>query len=94
MNARSSFRNYILGRDHDPKLANVRARLLMAESVNDKARELYDTFSAYGVKWSACVQAVKTDWVSQFLNKWGEIRKDIKSKEKDTKKKEGPANSK
>ena len=40
------------------------------DSINRQAGELYDRYEDI-VTWAACVQAVKTDWVSNFHNKYG-----------------------
>jgi hypothetical protein len=38
--------------------------------VRERAEELWRDYRSTGATWAACVQAVKTDWVSQFINKY------------------------
>ena len=51
---------------------NKRAKdnLLERERVQAEAERLYDKYKDAGVKWAACVQAVKTNWIPSFENKW------------------------
>ena len=40
------------------------------ESDREKAEGLHREYASKGATWAACVQAVKTDWISQFKNKY------------------------
>ena len=38
--------------------------------IREKAEGLYREYASKGATWAACVHAVKTDWISQFKNKY------------------------
>jgi hypothetical protein len=38
--------------------------------VRERAEDLWREYHSNGASWAACVQAVKTDWISQFINKY------------------------
>jgi hypothetical protein len=38
--------------------------------IREKAEELWREYGPKGAEWSACVQAVKTNWVPKFINKY------------------------
>lgn len=78
---RWQYRQNIIARDKDPKVAELRKRYIEEEMVQSRALELYEQFKSAGVSWDACVFAVKTDWVSSFLNKWGEKKRLVKEAE-------------
>ncbi|MFA5489247.1 MAG: hypothetical protein WC284_08515 [Candidimonas sp.] len=46
--------------------------LYKKESDYYAALELFEKFSHKGAKWSACVQAVKTNWVASFKAKYAD----------------------
>lgn len=58
-----------------------RENLERAEGIEARARELYEQFKDAGVTWAAAVQAVKTDWVAQFVVKWSAKMSALKSTE-------------
>ena len=39
-------------------------------AIREKAEGLYREYASKGATWAACVQAVKTNWISQFKNKY------------------------
>ena len=39
-------------------------------ATREKAEGLHREYASKGATWAACVQAVKTDWISQFKNKY------------------------
>ena len=39
-------------------------------AIREKAEGLHREYASKGATWAACVQAVKTDWISQFKNKY------------------------
>ena len=41
-------------------------------AIRETAEGLYREYASKGATWAACVQAVKTDWISQFKNKYRE----------------------
>jgi hypothetical protein len=70
--ARDNHRAMVIGRVHDPRLRDKRVRYETAASIDAQARQLYEQYAHLGVKWSAAVQAVKTNWVGQFIAKWSQ----------------------
>jgi len=40
--------------------------------VRKRAEELYREYGPKGATWAACVQAVKTNWINQFVKKYRE----------------------
>ena len=38
--------------------------------VRERAEELWRESHSNGASWAACVQAVKTNWISQFMAKY------------------------
>lgn len=38
--------------------------------VRERAEELWREYHSNGASWAACVQAVKTNWISQFISKY------------------------
>jgi len=38
--------------------------------VRERAEELWREYHSNGASWAACVQAVKTNWISQFMAKY------------------------
>ena len=51
-------------------LAKRRAESPSKREIREKAELLYREYGSKGATWSACVQAVKTDWVTQFRSKY------------------------
>lgn len=49
---------------------DLRKRYDKEDSILRTAQDLYARYQGIA-EWSACVQAAKTDWVSQFHNKYG-----------------------
>ena len=39
-------------------------------AIREKAEGLYREYAPKGATWAACVQAVKTGWISQLQNKY------------------------
>lgn len=81
---RWEYRQGIIARDKDPRVAELRKRYLEEDRINARATELYEQFKSAGASFDACVFAVKTDWVSQFINKWGDKRRAAKEAENNT----------
>lgn len=58
----------------NPSAENIilRERAMSPEnkSIQKRASELFKKYESRGVKWSACIQAVKTNWIPQFETKW------------------------
>lgn len=48
-------------------------KLEKAIYVEDRATELYTQYQEVGITWAACVQAVKTDYISQLHQKWAPV---------------------
>jgi len=51
-------------------LARLRRGTPEQQAVRRRAEELYSRLHARGATWSACVQAIKTDWVASLENKY------------------------
>lgn len=73
--ARMNHRNMILAKGSRDQKKKMEEKI----SIENRASELFEQFSKHGVTWAACVQAVKTDWVPSFMNRWGEIGRTAKS---------------
>ena len=54
----------------DNKDARLRDKFNKEESVQRRAEELFKAYSSKGCKWSECVQAVKTEWVTNLHTKY------------------------
>lgn len=67
-----NYRGMIMGRSHDSKLRDQRERFERESSIEAQARQLYGQYAEFGATWAAAVQAVKTNWVAQFMVKWSE----------------------
>lgn len=96
--ARMTHRNELAKRQ-DKSSKEAFQRILDRESIHYQASDLYEKYkTAYTIvktrngdsrrsycTWSACVQAVVTDWVPSFNNKWsprlGQANDEDKSKE-------------
>lgn len=70
MIAASNHRQNIIDRSKDKSVADLREKYMEESSIERQAEDLYKKYSAKGATWAACVQAVKTDWVSNFINKY------------------------
>ena len=75
---RMQHREFIMSRRHDPKLASKRERYEQEDSWYSTACRLHDQFGYAGATWAGCVQAAKTDWVSEFQMKWGDRIRSLK----------------
>lgn len=62
----------------DPTLADLQERYKFELNSYDTASKLFDQYSVAGATWAACMQAAKTNWVSQFHLKWGEKLRSLK----------------
>lgn len=77
--ARQVHRAFVKSRS-ESKYQDLKKRYEQEDAVHDQAASLYAQYREAGVKWSACVQAVKTGWVSEFNSRWGAELKAIRSK--------------
>jgi hypothetical protein len=50
--------------------ARVKSETEERRRVRERAEELWRDYGSNGASWAACVQAVKTNWVGQFINKY------------------------
>jgi len=64
-------------------LKKYKEKYIYEDSMNEIASQLFEQYRDVGVKWSACVHAAKSDWVSSFHTKWGDKLREIKNKEKE-----------
>lgn len=64
---------------HRDKVANPTVAMMAQQdrmtshekkAVTKRASELFKKYEDRGAKWSACVQAVKTNWIPQFETRW------------------------
>jgi len=53
-------------------LLEYRAGTLEKRKTRERAEELYREYGPKGATWAACVQAVKTNWITQFVSKYRE----------------------
>ena len=70
----------ILSRPKDKNVAAQFKKYTEAEQVRLRAEGLQKQYQGVGIKYSACVQAVKTNYIPQLEMKFGRI--DVKVKEK------------
>jgi hypothetical protein len=58
----------------NPSLKSIldrrKSETLEKRRIREKAEELWREYGPKGAEWSACVQAVKTNWVPKFINKY------------------------
>lgn len=56
----------------DMLLARLRAETVAERALRERAEALVQEYGSKGATWAAAVQAVKTDWVASFRNKYRE----------------------
>ena len=61
-----------LAKRRDQKSKDQYAKYLEKQSVINEAEKLYKKYKRAGCTYGACVQAVKTNWVSNFTQKWNQ----------------------
>ncbi len=61
-----------LAKRRDQKSKDQYAKYLEKQSVMNEAEKLYKKYKRAGCTYGACVQAVKTNWVSNFTQKWNQ----------------------
>jgi|TARA_Y100000289_G_scaffold62659_1_gene72210 beta-phosphoglucomutase-like phosphatase (HAD superfamily) len=71
MTAREDFYRELAKR-RDQKSKDQYAKYLEKQSVINEAEKLYKKYKRAGCTYGACVQAVKTNWVSDFTQKWNQ----------------------
>ena len=77
--ANPSMRSIFAKVDHKNTMLAKKGRdaskdLFLAKAdIERRALELFNKYKSKGVEWSACVQAVKTNWIPQFETKWHNI---------------------
>ena len=74
-------RDMVKARTHDRSYDRLRERYEWEDMVHNRALDLYSRFGPAGVTWAACVQAVKTDTVSTFTQKYGSMVRDQRAEE-------------
>lgn len=52
---------------------SIKDKIILQERQEATALQLYETYQSIGITWSACMQAVKTDWVSELHLKWSQL---------------------
>lgn len=82
--ARAEHKRIVLSRPKDRSLATLHKKYIAEEQIKLRAESLYKQFQGAGVKWSACVQAVKTNWITQLEMKFGRINVKVKEKLKES----------
>jgi hypothetical protein len=78
---RREHREMVKARRHDRSYDKLREKYEWEDACYDRAVELYSRFGPAGVTWAACMQAVKTDTVSTFTQKYGSRVRDQRSEE-------------
>ena len=63
----------VLSRTRDASTSDQRKKIMNNEMIELSASRLYEKFGPKGATWAACVQAVKTDYVSSFTDKWSRV---------------------
>ena len=48
----------------------AKEKILEQDRIETLASQLFETYESAGITWAACVQAVKTDFVSELHQKW------------------------
>jgi ABC-type lipoprotein export system ATPase subunit len=61
-----------LSKRRDQKSKDQYAKYLEKQSAVSEAEKLYKKYKKAGCTYGACVQAVKTNWVSNFTQKWNQ----------------------
>jgi len=66
------------------KMGNQEAKdkIIVRERNESIALQIFETYKEVGITWGACMQAAKTDWVSELHYQWSQTL--AKSKEKQT----------
>jgi len=64
------------------KNPQLREKYAQEDAVQGRAYELYEQYGPAGATWAQCVQAVKTDWVSNFQSKWSDKARALKATSK------------
>lgn len=75
---RAEHRNMVLSRPKDRSIATLHKKYVEQDRIQRRASELFKQFQGAGIKWSACIQAVKTDWIAQLEMKFGRIKSNTK----------------
>jgi ABC-type lipoprotein export system ATPase subunit len=71
MTAHENFYRELAGR-RDQKSKDQYAKHLEKQSIILEAEKLYKKYKKAGCTYGACVQAVKTNWVSNLTQKWNQ----------------------
>lgn len=69
-------RTFVMSRN-EKHHAVLKERYMNQEMVETRASELWLKYGEVAT-WAACVQAVKTDWIPSFLNKYNDKLKALK----------------
>jgi len=67
--AKRAYRDEIMNRQGNKELKD---KIILKEKLENTALQLYETYKSAGITWSACMQAAKTDWVSELHHKWSQ----------------------
>lgn len=59
----------------------LRQRYIEEEYIESAAYKIYMQYKEIGITWSACVQAIKTNYVEQLHNKWSPRLKEFRDSE-------------
>lgn len=71
MTAREDFYRELAKR-RDQKSKDQYAKYLEKQNIVEQAQKLYKRYSRAGCTYGACVQAVKTNWITNFTQKWNQ----------------------
>jgi hypothetical protein len=71
MTAREDFYRELAKR-RDQKSKDQYAKYLEKQSIVNEAEKLYKKYKRAGCTYGACVQAIKTNWLPSFTQKWNQ----------------------
>ena len=71
MTAREDFYRELAKR-RDQKSKDQYAKYLEKQSIVNEAEKLYKKYKRAGCTYGACVQAIKTNWLPSFAQKWNQ----------------------
>ena len=71
---KSDHRRLILSRSKDKSIAELHRKYVEEDRVIASANNIFLKYKSAGIKWAACIQAAKTDYLGQLEMKYGSIK--------------------
>jgi hypothetical protein len=68
----------IIAKPRGDKQRELRERYIAEEDTHYQALKLFEQYKEAGIKWAACIQAIKTNFVEHLHNKWSPRLKAVK----------------